>query len=340
MPTPPAQSPSHGTERACSPQALSFVRSARASPGAPRRGGIAPRRSLLVKCSQSVGAPDCGRIRDARRTSRIPRLAPQGHATEELRAGFGAGPWRLRHHLPGARHHPRPDGRHQGISADDARPARRPVGRHSALDRARRGFHLGPRPLPRGSAHSGDARRRALGGAGPRFPGSQRHRLHGDGARPRRNPGAAPEARPVIAGASGGEAAVSAARRAGAGPCRGLPPPRHQAGQHHSRCRRQSHPDRFRRLAGIDGRSHLGDDRDLHAALCGGRAIGFGPSGTMDRHLWIGRDAPLRGCRARAAHCHGAIGERRLRAVERGPACGLCAAAPAWHRCRPGAEGG
>src|SRR4051812_30156143 len=48
---------------------------------------------------------------------------------------------------------------------------------------------------------------------------------------------------------------LSAARRAGGGPCRDLPASRHQAGQHHARRPGPADPDRLRRVARRDGRT-------------------------------------------------------------------------------------
>ena len=84
---------------------------------------------------------------------------------------------------------------------------------------------------------------------------------------------------------------VAAARRPGAGAQRGLPASRHQAGQHSARCRRQSDPDRLRRLARGDGGPHDGADRHLHAGLCRGRADDLGQAGAVDRHLRAVGDA-------------------------------------------------
>ena len=58
-----------------------------------------------------------------------------------------------------------------------------------------------------------------------------------------------------------------------------LPAPRHQAGQIILDARGQPDADRLRRRARGDGGPHHGDDGDLHAGLCRGRAVHLGQAG-------------------------------------------------------------
>ena len=65
------------------------------------------------------------------------------------------------------------------------------------------------------------------------------------------------------------------ARRTRGGPQGWLPASRHQASQHHARCRRPSYFDRFWSVTGVDRRSHFRANGDLHATLCRRGAVHF-----------------------------------------------------------------
>ena len=137
---------------------------------------------------------------------------------------------------------------------------------------------------------------------------------------------AAPEARQAAAAAQIVERMLEPlARWSRGGPQGGLPASRHQAGQHHSRCQRQSDLDRFWRVARLDGRSHCGDDGDLHAALCRRRAAHVGQAGAVDRHLRHLGDALSCDHRPRAAELVGARAQRHLQAAGQACADGLLA---------------
>ena len=208
----------------------------------------------------------------------ISGCAAAGTIAARLRTEIGPWQGRLRHHLPGAR--PTLDrdvaikeylpttlalreGRTTVLprSADHAEQFA--WGRERFLDEARTLARLDRTP----------AIVRVL-----RLPRSQRHRLHGDGAGRGRDAEQAPDAR-AAADAGGGRApALPAARRAGGGARHRLPAPRHQAGQHHGRCPRPADADRLRRGARGHGRTLDDHDGDLHAGLCGGRAVHLGRS--------------------------------------------------------------
>ena len=253
-----------------------------------------------------------------------------------LRSAFGAWPGRLRHHLPGARRPARPRSRHQGVSADRAGGAPERHHRDAAFDQGGRGFLLGAGSLRRRGARHGDPASRAGHRPRLRLPRNQRHRLYRHGDAPRRYARRAyQEERP--AGSTGDRPhPVAAARRSRAGPQCRLSPSRHQAGQHPARCDRQSNPDRFRRLARGDGRTHRCDDGDIHTGICGGRAIHLRQAGALDRYLRRGGHALPRhygrlatfGLRAHARRC--------LRTRHDAGTVGLCARTADRYRRRPG----
>ena len=81
----------------------------------------------------------------------------------------------------------------------------------------------------------------------------------------------------------------------------GLPASRHQAGQHHGRCQGRPTLIDFGAVARGDGRTLDGDDGDLHAGLCRGRAVHLGQAGSVDRHLGLVGHALPRHHRAAAA---------------------------------------
>ena len=99
-----------------------------------------------------------------------------------------ARPGRLRDHVPGPRHEPRPARRDQGVPADrGGTPALRRFGATAHRD-AQRALRLGLGTVPGGGAHAGpfrssQHRSRAVGVRG------QQHGLHGDALRGRRGPG-------------------------------------------------------------------------------------------------------------------------------------------------------
>ncbi len=130
-------------------------------------------------------------------------LAP-GQQRRALRDPGRAGPRRLRHHLSGPRYPARSRCGAQGIPAGGAgrAPGRRL--RAAALDRSRRGFQLGPRPLHRRGPHARHPARGAFHRAGVRLPRGERHRLHRHGAAARRDAGGAHQGRrPAVAGRAG-----------------------------------------------------------------------------------------------------------------------------------------
>ena len=129
------------------------------------------------------------------------------------------------------------------------------------------------------------------------------------------------------------------ARRTRCGPQDRLPASRRQARQHHPRCQQQSDVDRFRRVAVVDGRSHGGDDGDLHAALCRGRAADVGQAGTVDRHLRPVGNALSCDHGQAAAELAGTRAQRRLRAAGQAFSRRLCAGHSPGDRCRPDGAG-
>ena len=259
----------------------------------------------------------------------------RGCAAARLRNPRRPRPWRVRRHLPGARHDARPRCRDQGISADGARGPRRRHHGAAAVDR------ISPRSSIWGRDRFLEEARilAKLDGA----PAIVRvfdfleangtaymvmALLDGEIAR------AAPQARRTFVAAGCRKHPLSPARRPRGGPCDGLPASRHQAGQHHARCQGCSDADRLRRLARSDGRPHHGDDRDLHAGLCPGRAIHLGQAGPVDRHLWPLRHPLSRHHRPPAAQRLRPHGERYLPTPGEAVAGGFFIASSERHRCR------
>ena len=263
------------------------------------------------------------------------------HAARRLPPRCDDRAWRLRHHLPRLRHAARQGRRHQGIPADRVRhpPQRR---RGGAARRAPdRGFHLGPRALPRRGARAG-ALPSSSYRAGAALLRGQRHGLYGDGVRGRQDRGRAPaRPRPPPASRRCPAPGQRVAERPRGRTCPGLPASRHQAGEHHHPARQRSRPRRFRRRAAGDGRPHPHAHQRAHAAICADRAIcPRRQAGRLERHLFrrrrpLSRDRGTDAARRRRARRQGS-----LSAVGRDGGRSLRAGVPGRDRPRDGLRAG
>ena len=273
------------------------------------------------------------------------RRPAAGSDDRPLRDRLGAGPGRLRHHLPRARRAARPRGRDQGVPADGAGHARRAAPRccRAPPSMAER-FRLGPRALPRRGPHAGEPASRDGDRACLRLPRSQRHRLHGDGAAERRDAEDAPRARTA-------SSAPEEVDRILWPLLDGLEQV-HAAGFLHRDIKpanimldatgRPTLIDFGASRAAMAGRTH-GADRDLHAGLCRGRAVHLGQAGSVDRHLWPLGHALSRHHRPDAAERLRPHAGRHLRAAVEvqpagfSPGCWPAStrASPSWRSDRP-----
>ena len=267
---------------------------------------------------------------------RRPRGAAAGPDDRPLRDRVGAGPGRLRHHLPRARRPARPRGGDQGIPADGA---------GDAPGSAPRCCRAPPR-WPRISA--GDASASSPRAARWRACIACRRSCRSSiSSRPTAPPTSSWSCcsgetleerikRQRQAGRRGRRPhPVAAARRAGAGPQCRLPASRHQARQHPARRRGQPDADRFRRLARGDGGPQHGAHRHLHAGLRRGRADDLGQAGSVDRHLRPVGHALSRHHRPDAAQRLRPHAGRWLRAARPARAGRLFTRRAGGRRCRP-----